>query len=127
MTKRTELHELQGTKQPCRHNNRNIVTPIVGVPTKPDWLQGLGAQIWKQKVKNYTDRGMSVMGLEEPLAIFCAFESQIIRTINNKMPLKASIIAEYRNWCVQFFETPKSLILNAPIQNTGNRFNRHKR
>ena len=67
------------------------------------------------------------MGLEMPLAIFCAFEAQIIDIIINNRPLKASLIAEHRNWCVQFFDTPKSFITNAPINNTGNRFNRNKK
>lgn len=125
MTKPTEVHELQGTKQPSRHDKRNVVTPIVGVPVKPDWLKGLSSKVWDEKVKNYTQRSMSVIGLEGPLSIFCAFEAQIINIITTDRPLKASLVAEYRNWCVQFFDTPKSFIMNAPITNTGNKFKRN--
>ena len=74
-----EIKELRGTDRKDRAHPR-IVPALPGEPVMPEWLEGLGEapDVWRGKVAKYRALGTSVVGCEDQLAQYCAFEASMI-------------------------------------------------
>ena len=77
-------------------------------PVAPSWLPSNAKKVWKRKVANYKKRKIDVVGLEGPLAHYCALEAALNDTYRSGAVPTAALLTVYRQWATQFFDTPES-------------------
>jgi hypothetical protein len=102
-----EIKALRGTDRPDRAHPRTV--PVLhGDPEMPDWLEGLGEapDVWLNKLAKYRARGMSVVGCEDQLAHYCAFEAAMIACWRRGEEPTSAAMNVLNKYAAQFYDTP---------------------
>ncbi len=110
-----EIKELRGTDRKVRAHPR-VVPALPGEPVMPEWLEGLGAapDVWRAKVAKYRALGMSVVGCEDQLAQYCAYEASMIACWRRGEEPSAASMNVLNKYASQFFETPSTQFSKQP-------------
>ncbi len=127
MRKLTDEQKRQrGTFQP----HRSIVSLYPDHASRPDPAeipapQGMtpeGAAIWKTKVDRYKQRGQKVGGFEEALRNYCELEARLLAAWNDGDGPSMAMVATYRMWAGEFYDTPASQKINIGSTKSENPF-----
>jgi hypothetical protein len=110
-----EIKELRGTDRKDRAHPR-VVPALSGRPVMPDWLEGLGEapDVWRRKLEKYRALGMSVVGCEDQLAHFCAYEASMIAAWRRGEEPTAAAMNVLNKYAAQFYETPSTQFSKQP-------------
>jgi hypothetical protein len=110
-----EVKELRGTARADRLHPRTV--PVLpGDPVMPEWLEGLGAaaEMWRRKVAKYRARGMSVVGCEDQLAHYCAYDSAMIACWLRGEEVTSTAMNVLNKYASQFYDTPSTQLSKQP-------------
>jgi hypothetical protein len=101
------IKELRGTDRPDRAHPR-VVPELRGEVAMPEWLEGLedAAEMWRRKVAKYRARGMSVVGCEDQLAHYCAYDAAMIRQWLSGEEVTSTSMNVLNKYASQFYDTP---------------------
>jgi hypothetical protein len=103
------VKELRGTDRPDRAHPRTV--PVLhGDPVMPEWLEGLAdaAAMWRRKVAKYRARGMSVVGCEDQLAHYCAYDAAMIASWLRGEVVTSTAMNVLNKYASQFYDTPST-------------------
>ena len=71
-----ELHLLHGTVQPSRRPGKNAPKPAAGMPTKPRFVQGAAARLWKRLAPKLVEAGILTPLDGNTLALWCTLAAE---------------------------------------------------
>jgi hypothetical protein len=110
-----DVKELRGTARADRSHPRTV--PVLhGDVVMPEWLEGLAdaAEMWRRKVAKYRARGMSVVGCEDQLAHYCAYDAAMIACWLRGEEVTSTAMNVLNKYASQFYDTPSTQISKQP-------------
>ena len=75
---------------------------------------GAAPDVWRAKVAKYRALGMSVVGCEDQLAQYCAYEASMIACWRRGEEPSAASMNVLNKYASQFFETPSTQFSKQP-------------
>jgi len=103
-----KLHVLQGTYKKNRHDGRDELELLPGIPKKPEYLNDIASKEWDKTVEKLSDYGIISDLDEAALAMYCELYSEFQSTRSCPSNFPAAKITALRTACADLGLSPIS-------------------